>query len=177
MNRTMAALVCGIVVCTACDRSTDRLKGDDADAGNSGVTTAARTATRMNARAEALPPARDACELIPADEVAAVLGEPVEARRETLEKPDESVCAYGPPGGWSVLYVTAYWRGGREEWEARQAALGSGRVSGIGDAAHYGGILPSLVLSGDVLLEFAMPLLPDEEVNFPILARAAVSRL
>lgn len=178
MNRTVAALACGIVVGTACDRSTDALQRDDADAGNSAVPTAARAVSRANARGEALPPARDACELIPADEVAALLGEPVQARREILERPDESVCAYAPAGGWSVLYVTAYWRGGREEWEARQAALGSGRLlSGIGDAAHYGGILPSLVLSGDVLLEFAMPLLPDEEVNFPILALTAVSRL
>jgi hypothetical protein len=175
MNRTLAALACGVVVGTACDRSTDGVQGDDA--GNSGVPTTARV-TRASSRGEVLPPARDACELIPAAEVAELLGEPVQARREILERPDESVCAYGPAGGWSVLYVTAYWRGGRAEWEARQATHGAGRpLSGIGDAAHYGGILPSLVLSGDVLLEFAMPLLPDEEASFPILARAAVSRL
>lgn len=168
-----AAGVLALVLAIGCDRDTKSASGDDVGPGN-----AAPAAGRAKPSRAAFPPARDACELIRPDEIAALVGQPVEARREVLERPDESVCAYAPAGGWSVLYVTAYWRGGRKEWESRQAARGSGQpLSGIGDAAHYGGILPSLVLRGDVLLEFAMPLLPDEEKNFPILAKTAVSRL
>ena len=168
-----AAGVLAVLLTAGCDRGAENLPADDADAGNTAPGT-----RRAQPPREAFPPARDACELIPAAEVAALVGEPVQARREVLERPDESVCAYGPAGGWSVLYVTAHWRGGRKEWESREVARGAGRpLSGIGDAAHYGGILPSLVLSGDVLLEFAMTLVPDEEKNFPILARTALSRL
>lgn len=181
MNRcvalsTVGAFALGLLL--GCDRGAGTSAGGDVDAATSGAATATPRIRRATSPRESFPPARDACELIPPNEVAALVGEAVQARREVLERPDEAVCAYAPAGGWSVLYVTAYWRGGRKEWETRQLARGAGQpVSGIGDAAHYGGILPSLVLSGDVLLEFAMPLLPDEETNFPILARAAVSRL
>lgn len=180
MTGRVAASTVGLlaVLTSGCDRSTEISPGDDAGATTSDAGTATPVREHVASVRQSFPPARDACELIPADELATMIGQPMLARREVLERPDESVCAYAPAGGWSVLYVTAYWRGGRKEWEARELARGSGQaLSGIGDAAHYGGILPSLVLSGDVLLEFAMPLLPDEETNFPILARVAVSRL
>jgi hypothetical protein len=50
-------------------------------------------------------------------------------------------------------------------------------LAGIGDAAYYGGILPSLVLEDDVLIEVMMPLLENDREHSPELARKAVSRL
>jgi hypothetical protein len=184
MRRAAVAVIgaLALVLNTACSRDGDEPEAGDVGAAvssagsSSDVGSAARRARRE--QRAGFPPARDACELIPADELAALIGEPVRARREVLERPDESVCAYAPEGGWSVLYVTAYWRGGRMQWETRESARAAGEsITGIGEAALYGGILPSLVLNGDVLLEFAMPLLPDERRNFPILAGLAVSRL
>jgi len=140
--------------------------------------------------------ARDACELLTAEEVTAVHGEPVEARPGDDEGPDRSSCVYAVPGSdWDVMWLTVSWRGGRQEWDTQQAGRAIGTrmmspegeavdsltrpdpLSGIGDTAYYGGMLPSLVLKGDVLLEFMMPLLQDDREHFPVLARKAVSRL
>jgi len=139
---------------------------------------------------------RDACELLTAAEVAAVHGGPVEARRGDDDGPDRTSCIYAPPGSdWDVMWITVHWRGGREEWQTQQRGREIGNqmmsaegedvdsitrpdpLAGIGDAAYYGGILPSLVLEGDVLLEFMMPLLRDDRQHFPVLAQKAVSRL
>lgn len=138
---------------------------------------------------------RDACGLLTAAEVATVHGEPVEARPE-VEGPYRSSCAYGVHGSdWEVMWITVHWQGGREEWETQQAGRAIGvrvmsaeveevdgfttpdPLAGIGDAAYYGGILPSLVFEGDVLLEFMMPLLRNDREHFPTLARKALSRL
>lgn len=146
---------------------------------------------------EAAAPAtlRDACEIITGDDVAAIEGGPIEARPEEPEGPDESSCAYGPPGQYALMYLTIYWKNGKDGWETWGAARGLGArlmqdpdvnvdsivagdpLAGIGDAAHYGDLLPSLVLVGDVLLEFKMQMLNDSRANFPVLARKAVSRL
>jgi hypothetical protein len=139
---------------------------------------------------------RDACELLTAADVAAVHGAPVVARPED-EGPHRSSCLFSPPGTeeWQVIWLTVHWRGGREEWDIQQAGRGIAvdmmsteevdvdsitrpdPLAGIGDAAYYGGILPSLVLDGDVLLEFQMPLLQNDREHFPALARLALSRL
>lgn len=122
--------------------------------------------------------ARNACELLDTQEVGALIGESVRAERENLASADQSICAYSTGAGVSLLYVTAHWTGGREEWRNRPLAGAAHRaVAGIGDAAYFGDLLPSAVLDGDVLLEFAMPLLPDEQASFRILAQKAVARL
>ncbi len=138
-----------------------------------------------------------ACELLTAEEVAAVHGAAVVAAPGDDDGPYRSSCLYSPPGSteWQVMWLTVHWRGGREEWETQQGgrAIGTRMMSveghdvdsitrpdplaGIGDAAYYGGILPSLVLEGDVLLEFMMPLLRNDREHFPELAKKAVSRL
>jgi hypothetical protein len=139
---------------------------------------------------------RNACELLTAEEVTAVHGEPVDARAGEENDPDQSSCVYALRGSeWEVMWLTVTWRGGRDEWDTQQAGRAIGTrmmspegavvdsltrpdpLSAIGDDAYYGGILPSLVLKGDVLLEFMMPLLRDDRENFPTLARTAVSRL
>lgn len=96
-------------------------------------------------------------------------------------------CTWASPGS-----------GGAEEWETGKTVLGlademftasegipledinvpgAGPVPGLGDAAYYGGILPSYLLVADVLVEITMPLLPDPEVHFPEIASTILARL
>lgn len=148
---------------------------------------------RVAVKAEAPTTFRDACEIITAEDIAAIEGEPIQAKAEA--RPGETRCTYGAPGREPVLYLVIHWEDGKEEWEIQGTgrALGARMMqdpevnvdsiiagdplSGIGDAAHYGDLMPSLVLVGNVLLEFQMTLLNDPRDNFPVLARKAVSRL
>ena len=178
-RRTTARALAGISVLllAGCERD-DTLPAAQAERAPTTATGSSVAPAPAPAAGPAAMTARDACELLPAGEVASVAGASVQARREVVEHADQAICAYTTPDGASVLYVTAYWTGGRREWEARPLARVTGRaLGGIGDAAYYGGFLPSAVLSGDVLLEFAMPLLPDEQTSFPILAQKALGRL
>jgi len=141
---------------------------------------------------------RSACEVLTGEDVSAILGQTLEARPDPDDPdgPNHSSCGYYPGEGYGVLYLTVYWSGGREQWEAWQTATswagqtweqaekvdldsitGASLVSGLGDRAYFGGILPSLTLEGDVLLEFKLALVTDEARNFPLLARAALARL
>lgn len=178
-RRTTARALAGISVLllAGCDRDA-ALPAAQAERAPTPATRSAVAPVPAPAAGAAAMTARDACELLAAEEVASVAGAPVEARREVVEHADQAICAFTTPDGASVLYITAYWTGGRSEWQARPLARVTARaLDGIGDAAYYGGFLPSAVLSGDVLLEFAMPLLPDEQNSFAILAQKAVGRL
>ena len=141
--------------------------------------------------------ARSACDVLTGEDVSAILGQTLEARPDPEEQtPRYSTCGYYPGEGYGILYLTVYWRGGQIEWDTWQMATGyagqmweqaekvsldsiSGAtlVSGLGDRAYFGGIMPSLVLKGDVMLEFKLALVTDEEKNFPLLAKAALARL
>lgn len=180
----LLVVVAGIAVLPACAGETPGGGAGDVDG----------TDTRVSIRAEAPTTFRDACEIITADDVAAIENVPIDAQAE-VESHGETRCTYGPSDGWPVMYLTIHWQGGRDLWEAwgmgRQlgarmmqdpevnvdSIIGGDPLSGIGDAAHYGDLLPSLVLVGDVLLEFQMTLLNDARANFPVLARKAVDRL
>jgi len=140
---------------------------------------------------------RDACEVLTGEDASAIIGQVVEARPDLEDQgPRYSSCSYFPSEGYAVLYLTVYWSGGEQEWEtwllatryAKEAwdqaekvdldsITGAGLVSGLGDRAYFGGMLPSLVLKGDILLEFKMPLVMDEEEAFPQLALAALAKL
>ncbi len=140
---------------------------------------------------------RNACDVLTGGDVSAILGETLEARPDPDDQgPHHSSCGYYPGEGYGVLYLTVYWEGGQEEWDSWMIATsyagqlweelekvnldsisGSGLVGGLGDRAYFGGIMPSLVLKGDVLLEFKLALVTEEERNFPLLAQAAVARL
>ena len=136
--------------------------------------------------------------MLTGEDVSAILGQTLEARPDPDDPhgPTHSSCGDYPAGGYGVLYLTIQWSGGRDQWEAWQTATawagqaweqaekvdldsitGASLVSGLGDRASFGGILPSLVLKGDVLLEFKLALITDEEKNFPLLAKAALARL
>lgn len=177
-------VLAGLAVLPSCAGETSGDGADEVDG----------TDTRVSIRAEAPTTFRDACEIITAEDVAAIENAPIEAQAE-VESHGETQCTYGPPDGWPVMHLTIHWQGGRDLWEAwgmgRQlgarmmqdpevnvdSLIAGDPLSGIGDAAHYGDLLPSLVLVGDVLLEFQMTLLNDARANFPVLARKAVDRL
>lgn len=148
---------------------------------------------RVAIKAQAPTTYRDACEIITADDVSAVEGQPMQAQPDEA-RVAETACSYGPPGSdVALMSLTIHWRDGRQLWEA----WGMGRdfagramadptadsliawesLEGIGDAVRYGDIMPSLVLVDDVLLELQMTLMTDSRAKFAALARKAVSRL
>lgn len=182
MQRSITPLLVACSIVSACTSENDRA----ADADRNSPAAAGSDAGTAGPR--------DACELLSAEEVAAAHGSPVEVRPREDEGQYRSSCVYGVPGSnFDVMWLTVHWRGGTEEWQTQQAGRGiavdvmSGEaddgvtrpdpLAGIGDAAYYGGILPSLVLEGDVLLEFMMPLLRNDREHFPVFARKALSRL
>ena len=155
--------------------------------------------------AHGLPPlarelgyADDACALLTEDEVGAAAGEPVRAQG-LITGWDASSCSYSTAsGGRPVLGLEVSWRDGREELGSAQVGtaiagrlmegiggaeidvdeiLRPGPVPGLGDAALYHDIMPSMVLAGDTLLHFTMFHLPDAERHFVPLARSALARL
>ncbi len=148
---------------------------------------------------EAAVGSQDACALVTDEEISAMAGEEIAGEAQPSDYENTSECYYAPPGtDLGVLYLKVSWVGGGEEWETWKTVLsltdemftasegvslddinvpGAGPVPGLGDAAYYGGILPSYLLVGDVLVEVNMPLLPDPEVHFPEIAAAILSRL
>ncbi len=165
--------------------------GGGADAGNADDT------DDDAAAATAATASRSACDVLTGEDVSGILGQTLEARPDPEEQtPRYSSCGYYPGEGYGVLYLTAYWSGGKDEWDSWQMATsyagqmweqaekvdldsitGASLVSGLGDRAYFGGMMPSLVLKGDVLLEFKLALVTDEKHNFPLLAKAALARL
>jgi hypothetical protein len=140
---------------------------------------------------------RDACELIPVEQIAAIVGKPVVANSEPGAH--RSYCGYADPGGQLFyLELTVYWDGGKEELETVQTATGMapqvmaeepgddmlidsivrpGPVEGLGDVAFFSDLLPSYVLTGDVLLEMGLQQMPDAKQHFRPLASTALARL
>jgi hypothetical protein len=60
---------------------------------------------------------------------------------------------------------------------AKAGVVKAGPVQGLGDAAYFSDVLPSLVLKGDVLLELNMALLKDPERKFRPLAEKLLGRI
>ena len=144
---------------------------------------------------------RHVCRLLKADEVKTLLGPTVVLANVIEDEPERSTCQYEDKDDSPVFILTVYWKGGKNQWNASTAALkqgdrmlaGSegvgidslakagvvkaGPVTGLGDAAYFSDLLPSLVLKGDVLLELNMALLKDPETKFRPLASALLSRI
>jgi hypothetical protein len=143
---------------------------------------------------------RHVCRLLKADEVKTLLGPTVVLANVTEDEPERSTCQYEDKDGSPVFILTVYWKGGKNQWNASAAArktgektlassegvgfdslaragvVKAGPVQGLGDAAYFSDLLPSLVLKGDVLLELNMALLKDPETKFRALASALLSR-
>jgi len=166
--------------------------------GNAGGEAAGGTAEQQ-AATEKPAAVRSACDVLTGADASAILGQTLQARPDPEDQgPRHSSCGYYPPGtdSYGVLYLTVYWSGGRDEWNTWQMATSMASktweqtekvsldsitkadpVSGLGDRAYFGGLLPSLVLKGDILLEYKLALVTEEKKNFPLLAKAALARL
>ena len=138
------------------------------------------------------------CRLLKPDEVKLLLAPTIVLANIIEEGPVRSVCQYEDDRS-PVFILTVYWKGGREQWNASMAALKAGDkmlagsegagidslakagvvkagpVRGLGDAAYFSDLLPSLVLKGDVLLELNMALLKDPESKFRPLVEKLLS--
>jgi hypothetical protein len=140
------------------------------------------------------------CRLLKPDEVKVLLAPTIVLANVIEEGPERSVCQYEDDRS-PVFILTVYWKGGRNQWNASTAALKAGDkmlagsegvgvdslakagvvkagpVKGLGDAAYFSDLLPSLVLKGDVLLELNMALLKDPESKFRPLVEKLLSRI
>ena len=140
------------------------------------------------------------CRLLKPDEVKVLLAPTIVLANVIEEGPVRSVCQYEDDQS-PVFILTVYWKGGKNQWNASTAALKAGDkmlagaegvgvdslakagvvkagpVKGLGDAAYFSDLLPSLVLKGDVLLELNMALLKDPESKFRPLVEKLLSRI
>ena len=153
------------------------------------------SASSVSAQAE-----RHVCRLLKPDEVKTLLAPTIVLANIVEEGPVRSVCQYEDERS-PVFILTVYWKGGRDQWNASTAAMKAGDkmlagsegagvdslakagvvkagpVKGLGDAAYFSDVLPSLVLKGDVLLELNMALLKDPESKFRPLVEKLLARL
>jgi hypothetical protein len=140
------------------------------------------------------------CRLLTPDEVKALLEPTIVLANVIEEGPVRSVCQYEDDDS-PVFILTVYWKGGKNQWNASTAALKAGDkmlagsegvgidslakagvvkagpVQGLGDAAYFSDLLPSLVLKGDVLLELNMALLKKPESKFRPLVEKLLARI
>jgi len=152
-------------------------------------------ASGVSAQAE-----RHVCRLLKPEEVKTLLGPSIVLANVIEEGPERSVCQYEDARS-PVFILTVYWKGGKNQWNASQAALKAGDkmlagsegvgidslakagvvkagpVAGLGDAAYFSDLLPSLVLKGDVLLELNMALMKDPARTFRPLAEKLLARI
>ena len=195
--RLLTGLVAGLsvaVVVAACG-------GGETSAGGSeeATPTTVPESSAPTAATGAAVATRDACTLVSDEAISAMAGEEIVGEPQPSDYENTSECYYAPPGtDLGVLYLKVSWVGGIEEWETWKTVLGltddmltasegvslddinvagAGPVPGLGDAAYYGGILPSYLLVGDVLVEINMPLLLDPEVHFPEIAQLVLASL
>ena len=166
--------------------------GSGGDVGSGGATSGEPGTQAAQATAE-----RDlnACHLLGNEEVGALAGRTVVMRDQTEAGDSYSVCEYSDEAGTFVLGLTVYWAGGKDQWDIWRTATGlagaltesnegvgldevveQGPVAGLGDAAFFSALLPSLVLEGDVLLEINMALIPEAGTKFRGLAEMLLGR-
>jgi hypothetical protein len=169
--------------------------GCGGDSGSSGGQGASKDKAAASASAKRTGADRNACDLLTVAEVSAAAGVPVTAK-ETHRETGRSDCEWDAADGMPRFQLVGYWTGGKDGWDILASSRGmakdiiqkeegvrldsivkAGPVFGLGDKAFFSPLLPSLVLKGDVLLEFTWVLLPKPEAQFRPLATRAMSRL
>ena len=132
---------------------------------------------------------RNACHLLSHEEVSELVGRTMTMRDQTEASDTYSTCDYSNAEDQFAFGMTVYWEGGKEQWEVWQAASGmaknlfeeqegvdineivsQGPVAGVGDAAFFSELLPSLILKGDILFELNLALVPEAGKKFRGLA-------
>lgn len=187
-RRSVTALLGLTLIVTGC-QSTESEQSLSVDAAGGG---AEKAASDGGARAGA---DRNACDLLTEAEVSAAAGVPVTAR-ETNREQGRSDCGWFDARNIIHMGLVGYWTGGPQGWDIMAASRGmakdiiqqtegvaldsvvqAGPVTGLGDKAFFSPLLPSLVLEGDVLLEFTLAPLDKPEAHFRSLAAKALARL
>jgi hypothetical protein len=139
---------------------------------------------------------RNACHLLTHDEVSEIAGRKVVMADQVEAGDGFSTCGWEDEAGVSAFSLTVYWSGGKEQWETWRLAQGmgdaalksaegvsgsdvvkQGPVPGIGDAAYFSPVLPSLVLKGDTLFEIKFSLAPRADAKFAPLAARLLAKL
>ena len=140
--------------------------------------------------------AENACRLLKGEEVSAILEHRVVIADQAEAEPGYSVCNWEDRDGMAVFQLKVYWRGGRQMWSVWRTAQGmseeilkkeegvgldsiveQGPVPGIGDAAYFSPLLPSLLLKDDVLIEITNPIGKRPEAKFRGMAEKILSRI
>jgi hypothetical protein len=183
---TGVLLVAGVLSAAAC-------RGPSGDAAQE---PAARGGAEADSTQSAAEKDHNACHLLGNDEVSDLAGIAVVMRDQTEAGDSYSICEYSDEAETFVFGLTVYWAGGKEQWDIWRAAAGmagalteqregvtleevveQGPVEGLGDAAFFSALLPSLVLKGDVLLEINMALIPEAGTKFRELAATLLGRI
>jgi len=139
---------------------------------------------------------QNACHLFTHEEVSALVGKKIVMADQTEAGETWSTCQWEDESGQALFILTVYWSNGKQEWETWRMARGlsdqllkqaegvgpgdvvkQGPVAGIGDAAYFSELLPSLVLKGDVLFEMNLFFVPDAETKFAGLARKLLAKI
>ncbi len=139
---------------------------------------------------------RNACHLLTHAEVSALVERKVTMADQTEASDTFSSCDWEDESGTFAFGLTVYWSGGKEQWQTWRLAQGlgdaalkraegvesgavvkQGLVPGIGDAAFFSPVLPSLVLKGDTLLEIKFSLAPKAETKFAGLAATLLAKV
>jgi hypothetical protein len=139
---------------------------------------------------------QNACHLLTHEEVSALVEHPVTLADQTEAGDTWSTCDWETADGNFAFGLTVYWSGGKEQWDTWRTAQGlgdqalrraegvsvdsvvsQGLVPGIGDAAYFSELLPSLVLEDDVLFEIKLALAPRAGAKFAGLATKLLAKL
>ncbi len=180
---TALVLLVGASACTSSDEQ-DAGASSMAAAGTPDASSTGRTGVNRNA-----------CDLLTEAEVSAAVGSPVTAR-ETNHEPGRSDCYWSSADSMAGMGLVGYWTAGKEGWDIMAMSRGmakdliqkeegvaldsivkAGPVAGLGDKAMFSPLFPSLVLKGNVLLEFTLSPLDNPAAHFRPLATKALSRL
>lgn len=143
-------------------------------------------------------PAQNACALVAREELEVIAKEKLEMLHN-VEQEGKTVCELKSAASKiTQIYVTVYWRQGKELARVNQTAMGmakqtfkntenadiealtgSGKMRGLADKAHYSDLMPSWFLKGDVMVEVISPLFGHDETKavFLSVAKSALPRL
>jgi hypothetical protein len=139
---------------------------------------------------------QNACHLLTHEEVSALVERAMTMADQSEAGNTWSTCNWEDANGTFGFGLTVYWSGGTQQWETWRTAQGLGEqalraaegvsidsvvsqglVSGIGNAAYFSELLPSLVLKGDVLFEMNLALAPGAAAKFAGLAGKLLAKL
>lgn len=167
-------------------------RGGAPESAGSGAAGAAAAQRQAPAKAEV---ERNACRLLTHAEVSEIAGRKVEMADQIEAGDGFSTCEWQDEAKVAAFSLTVHWSGGKQQWETWRLAQGlgdsalraaegvggsdvvkQGSVSGVGDAAYFSPLLPSLVLKGDTLFEIKFSLAPKADQKFKALAAKLLER-